>query len=156
MSEETTTPRTPAKRCGEASGSISARTGKPCSAYSLPSDPLGRCSGHSGRYVAQLDSVRAAKRSAEVRRARAERRKLGSLGLAEKLVQEQAELIIGVFIEAIKKGDWRAAEALLQRVYGKPAEKVEVSQPQSVEEVEQMSLAEIRQLRAVTERDSSD
>jgi hypothetical protein len=72
------------------------------------------------------------------------------------MVQEQAELIIGVFIEAIKKGDWRAAEALLQRVYGKPAETVEVSQPQSVEEVEQMSLAQIRQFRAVTEGDTSD
>jgi hypothetical protein len=32
------------------------------------------------------------------------------------MVLEQAELIVGVFIEAIKKGDWRAAEALLQRV----------------------------------------
>jgi hypothetical protein len=47
-------------------------------------------------------------------------------------VEEESELIIGVFIEAIEKGDWRAAEPLLQRVYGRPQEKVEVSQPQSV------------------------
>ena len=48
---------------------------------------------------------------------------------------------------AIRSGDWRAAEALLTRVFGKPAEKLEVSQPQSVEEVEQLSLAQIRELR---------
>jgi hypothetical protein len=57
-------------------------------------------------------------------------------------VEKESELIIGVFIEAIEKGDWRAAEPLLRRVYGRPQEKVEVSQPQSVAEVEAMSLSE--------------
>jgi hypothetical protein len=40
-------------------------------------------------------------------------------------------------------------------VYGRPIEKLEVTQPQTVEDVEQMSLAEIRQLRTVVESDSS-
>jgi hypothetical protein len=88
--------------------------------------------------------------------ANSERRRLGALGLAELMVQERAEEIVEVFFRAIRQGDWRAGAALLERVYGKPAEKVEVSQPQSVAEVESMSLAEIRQLRAVTEFDSSD
>jgi hypothetical protein len=47
------------------------------------------------------------------------------------------------------------AEALLLRVYGRPIEKLEVTHPQTVEDVEQMSLAEIRQLRTVVESDSS-
>jgi hypothetical protein len=40
-------------------------------------------------------------------------------------------------------------------VYGRPIEKLEVTHPQTVEDVEQMSLAEIRQLRPVVESDSS-
>ena len=51
------------------------------------------------------------------------------------MVQERAEEIVGVFFEAIKSGDWRAAEALLMRVYGKPQEKLEVTHPQTVEDV---------------------
>ncbi len=67
-------------------------------------------------------------------------------------MQERAEEIVEVF-RAIRQGDWRAGAALLERVYGKPAEKVEVSNPQSVEDVEKMSLAEIRHLRSVVEGD---
>jgi hypothetical protein len=69
------------------------------------------------------------------------------------MVEEESDAIIGSFMAAIKSGDWRAAEALLTRVYGRPEQKLEVSQPQSVEEVENLSLAEIRQLRAVVEND---
>ncbi len=43
------------------------------------------------------------------------------------MVQERAEEIVGVFFKAIDSGDWRAAEALLMRVYGKPQEKVEIT-----------------------------
>ena len=50
-------------------------------------------------------------------------------------------------MEAIEKGDWRAAEPLLQRVYGRPQEKGRSPQPQSVAEVEAISLSEIRALR---------
>ena len=60
-----------------------------------------------------------------------------------------------MFFKAIESGDWRAAEALLMRVYGKPQEKVEITYPQTVEDVEKMSLAEIQQLRAVVESDPS-
>jgi hypothetical protein len=49
--------------------------------------------------------------------------------LAAVKVEEGAELLIGVFIDAARRGDWRAAEALLMRVFGKPPERVEVSQP---------------------------
>ena len=71
------------------------------------------------------------------------------------MVQERAEEIIGVFFEAIKAGDWRAAEALLTRVYGKPVEKLEVKRPETVADVEAMTLDEIRVLRASMENGSS-
>ena len=80
----------------------------------------------------------------------------GALGLAELMVQERAEEIVEVFFRAIRQGDWRAGAALLERVYGRPEQKVAVAHPQSVDEVEQMSLAQIRQLRAVTELDYSE
>ena len=67
--------------------------------------------------------------------------------LAALVVEEQSEAIVECFMAAIRDGDWRAAEALLTRVFGKPAEKVEVSQPQTLEEVEELSLAQIRELR---------
>jgi hypothetical protein len=89
--------------------------------------------------------------SAEVRRRRSERRKLGALGLAELMVEARAEEIVEVFFKAIAQGDWRAGAALLERVYGRPEQKLEVAQPQSVEDVEKLSLAEIRALRLVSE-----
>jgi hypothetical protein len=77
--------------------------------------------------------------------------RMGSLALAQLKVEQESELIVGVFIEAMRKGDWRAAEALLTRVYGRPEQKLEVVHPQSVEDVENMTLAEIRHLRSVVE-----
>jgi hypothetical protein len=69
------------------------------------------------------------------------------------MVQERAEEIVEVFFRAIAQGDWRAGAALLERVYGRPEQKLEVVHPKSVEEVEQMSLAQIRHLRSVVESD---
>jgi hypothetical protein len=62
--------------------------------------------------------------------------------------------ILGAYMHAIVTNhDWRASESLMLRVYGRPQEKLEVSQPQSVEDVEKMSLAEIRHVRSVVEGD---
>lgn len=72
---------------------------------------------------------------------------MSALDWAHKLIQERGEEIAAAFMRAVEQGDWRAAEALMTRVYGKPQERVEVSQPESVEEVEALTLAEIRQLR---------
>jgi hypothetical protein len=71
-----------------------------------------------------------ARRSAEVRKAKAmERRKtLGDL-LHDRL-EEHAEEIVQCFLASAREGDWRAADALITRVYGKPQEKLEVSRPE--------------------------
>jgi hypothetical protein len=39
-------------------------------------------------------------------------------------VEEHGREIVGVYLEAMRKGDWRAAEALMSRIYGKPEETV--------------------------------
>ena len=35
-------------------------------------------------------------------------------------VEEQGREIVEVYLAAARKGDWRAAEALMNRIYGKP------------------------------------
>ena len=145
------TPRsgTPARRCGEASGSISRKTGELCRAY-----PVGgktRCAGHLGLGIAadpKRYSIQASRRSAAVRHERAERRKEGSLALAQRLVEERAAEILGAYMTAIQQGDWRASASSLERVYGKPRERVEVEMPETPEQVESLTLSQIRSLRA--------
>ena len=70
-------------------------------------------------------------------------------------VEDRAQEIIKCFLAAIRGGDWRAAEALLMRVYGKPQEKVEVTIPQSVDDVARLSLEQIQSLRAQLETNGS-
>jgi hypothetical protein len=40
----------------------------------------------------------------------------------------------------VEHGDWKAAASLLERVCGRPEQKLEVRQPQSVAEVEELEL----------------
>jgi hypothetical protein len=68
--------------------------------------------------------------------------------LAQRLVEEKAELILGAYMTAIQQGDWRASASLLERVYGRPRERVEVGMPDSPEAVEELSLAQIREIRS--------
>jgi hypothetical protein len=39
-------------------------------------------------------------------------------------VEEHGREIVEVYLEAMRGGDWRAAEALMSRIYGKPTETV--------------------------------
>ena len=39
-------------------------------------------------------------------------------------VEEHGREIVEVYLQAMRKGDWRAAEALMTRIYGKPEETV--------------------------------
>jgi hypothetical protein len=64
-----------------------------------------------------------------------------------RIVEERAAEILGAYMKAIAAGDWRASESLLTRVFGRPQEKLELALPRSVEEVERMSLAEVRAAR---------
>ena len=39
-------------------------------------------------------------------------------------VEEHGRQIVEAYLQAMRKGDWRAAEALMSRIYGKPEETV--------------------------------
>jgi hypothetical protein len=39
-------------------------------------------------------------------------------------VEENGREIVEVYLQAMRGGDWRAAEALMSRIYGKPEETV--------------------------------
>jgi hypothetical protein len=51
-------------------------------------------------------------------------RKRSALGWAAIAVEEHGRELAQSFVDAAKRGDWRAAEALMNRIYGKPDETV--------------------------------
>ena len=65
-----------------------------------------------------------ARASVEVRRKRAAERKRSALDWMAVAVEEHGREIVEVYLQAMRKGDWRAAEALMSRIYGKPEETV--------------------------------
>jgi hypothetical protein len=101
------------------------RKGDPCAAPALKGGEL--CLAHSGQ--TRLDSAKGATRSAEVRRAKAEGRR-GTLRdkLARKL-EEHADEVVAAYLAGIRSGDpnraYRAADAWISRVHGRPKETVE-------------------------------
>jgi hypothetical protein len=48
-------------------------------------------------------------------------------------VEEHGREIVEVYLQAMRKGDWRAAEALMSRIYEKPNETVVSHTPASPE-----------------------
>jgi hypothetical protein len=48
-------------------------------------------------------------------------------------VEEHGREIVEVYLQAMRGGDWRAAEALMSRIYGKPTETVVTHTPPSPE-----------------------
>jgi hypothetical protein len=47
-----------------------------------------------------------------------------ALDWAAKLVEEEGEALARSFLKAAEEGDWRAADALMNRIYGKPEQAV--------------------------------
>jgi hypothetical protein len=63
-------------------------------------------------------------------------------------LEEHAEEIVQCFLTSAREGDWRAADALITRVYGKPQEKLEVSKPLADDfDLSKLSLDELREMR---------
>lgn len=97
------------------------RKGKPCGAPPVRGE--GKCAGHLG--LGGLDAKKGAQASAHARTAKAELRKRSALDWAAVKLEEHAEELVGTFLVAARDGDWRAAAALIERVHGKPVERVE-------------------------------
>jgi hypothetical protein len=60
-------------------------------------------------------------------------RKRSALDWMVVAVEEHGREIVEVYLQAMRGGDWRAAEALMSRIYGKPTEIVVTHTPVSPE-----------------------
>lgn len=87
---------------------------------------IARPSPKSG-YALTLADVRKGRavQAARQRERRDEARKTALERLAEKL-EAEADTILATYMAAIRDGDWRAAEALYDRVYGKATQRQEI------------------------------
>jgi hypothetical protein len=101
------------------------KKGEPCKAWAMHDDPLGRCPAHAGVALKNLDPVRAQQVSAENRKQRVEARRLSVLDWTARKLEEKAEQIVDSYLRAGEQGDWRALDALVNRVYGRPTERIE-------------------------------
>ena len=103
--------------------------GEPCASRSV--NESGFCAYHAGtsRLAMAENAHAAARRSAEARRLRAERRKLTALDHAARIVEEHGQEIADCFLRAIRAGDWKAAEAVMNRIYGRPDDALVVKAP---------------------------
>jgi hypothetical protein len=82
-----------------------------------------------------------------VRAAKARARRKTLRDLLHDRLEEHAEEIVQCFLASAREGDWRAADALITRVYGKPQEKVELSRQVDDFDLSKLSLEEIREMR---------
>jgi hypothetical protein len=73
---------------------------------------------------------------------------MSALDWAAKIVEENGRDLAESFLSAARNGDWRAAQALMDRIYGKPVEApVTLAPPSPVKSVlASMSLEEKLQL----------
>lgn len=163
MADEATTPPAPKRqlppderRCTER-----GKDGERCKAYAVRgSDPL-LCAGHAGRGIA-ANPLEAARQSAAVRKQQAEDREHVA-SEARKTVKQQlaglSEELVGdlraAYRDAIQTGSQealrraQAAEYLLSRVYGKPAQPTRDETPtvaSALEELDSLSLEELAAL----------
>jgi hypothetical protein len=86
------------------------------------------CAGHAGRGFGGNPAAYAHQghlKQLELRREKARQRKMTVLDHLAEAVQRDAHAIATELRDAGRSGDWRATEALLTRVYGKPVERVE-------------------------------
>jgi hypothetical protein len=127
------------KRCSQ-----KTKRGEPCRAWALKDDELGRCPAHAGLATRNLDPVKAQQRSAAVRKERVEARRKSALDWAAAKLEENGEELANLIMDAARRGDWRAAAFLYERVHGKPKETVEttVHDPSTIDELKTMPRAE--------------
>lgn len=106
------------------------KDGEQCGAHAL----TGReqCAGHASLGIAADPHAYAAeggRAKAAAARERAALRKETLLERMARMTEERASEIVGAYLAAgVDRGDWRALDALVTRVHGKPVERVQVEQ----------------------------
>jgi hypothetical protein len=77
-----------------------------------------------------------------------------ALDWAAKIVEERGQELAESFLSAARRGDWRAADALMNRIYGKPEQAIvaRVAPSPAVDVIRSLSLDEklelLQRLRA--------
>jgi hypothetical protein len=101
---------------------------------------------------------RASQAAVEARRKRAESRRRSALDWAAYIVEQNGRELAECFLNAARNGDWRAAQALMDRIYGKPeAAVVAHVAPNPVSDVvRSLSLAEKLELLRSLQRGEPD
>ena len=124
------------------------KQGNPCAAPALKGADL--CLAHSGQ--TRLDSAKGAQRSAEVRRAKAQARRETLRDKLARKLEEHADEVVAAYLAGIRSGDpnraYRAADAWISRVHGRPKETVEnVTVPDDPLDIAAMSREEREALK---------
>jgi hypothetical protein len=131
--------------------------GKPCRSTSV--DESGLCAFHGRRSPVGTGEMahQASQAAVEVRRKRAEIRQRSALDWAAHIVEQNGRELAESFLNAARNGDWRAAEALMSRIYGKPTETVVTHTPASPEKavLSSMTLEEKLELLRSPQRGES-
>jgi hypothetical protein len=104
---------------GRPCAALNAR-GEPCRSTSVGASGLCACHDGKARFGTVEFSRRGGLRSASARRERAEIRKRSALDWAAYIVEQNGRELAESFLNAARNGDWRAADALMSRIYGKP------------------------------------
>lgn len=116
------------------------KQGKPCKGHAVNGGEL--CAGHLGLGFG-ADPLQAATKSHAVRKAAATERKLSLLErMGRELERRSVEIVDAYLVAGVERGDWRALDALVTRVHGRPVERVEVAAPVDPLGVASMSQAE--------------
>lgn len=118
--------------------------GEPCNAWATST---GKCAGHSGLGIG-ADPAALGLRGHASRSRNAAKRRESLLERISRLTEEKASQITDAYLQAGAGGDWRALEALITRVHGKPVERVSVEAPTDPLGVQAMSSAERQALIA--------
>lgn len=122
--------------------SATTKKGTPCTAWAVGNGDL--CAGHSPAFnEARKQGMEA---SAAARRERVEARKLTALDWAARKLEENGEELASLVLDAARRGDWRAAAFLYERVHGKPRESVRVEHDDDTD-LRQLTDGELRELK---------
>jgi hypothetical protein len=114
------------RRCSELN-----KKGEPCKAWALKSDPLGRCAAHEGSALKYLDPAKAQRVSAAMQKERNAKAKRSAQEVLAAKLEENAEELVELMLKAARAGEWRAVTAMLDRVFGRPTERVETVETES-------------------------
>lgn len=120
------------------------KNGERCGAWAVRGTDM--CAGHLRLGIAE-DPAGYGDKGRATRQRQAKERKKSLLDHMQAEVERRSEDIVGALLRAgLDRGEWRALVALLERVYGRPTERVETSTADV--DLDQLTPEQRAQLRA--------